>query len=151
MKALRIHDREVLETAVVQELFVRAFKDEVGGVQAEPAWQWCWDHIHNPHMAVIVVRNEAAELVGLAICDWNPGVWSPDPWVVYFYSNSEKGVVGALLAEMRVWGLGLGQKRVRWQNGAGISDKAYIRFFGTHIDASVACSVLVGDWKEDWS
>jgi len=147
MNALRIHDREVMEAVVVQELFVSAFKDETD-IDAQEAWHWCRDRIESPNLAVIVARNDESNLVGLAIANYNPSVWSPDPWVPYLYSNGEKQVVGALLAEMRVWGLGLGQKRVRWHNGAGISDKAYVRFVNKFLDAEPDGSVIVGEWKE---
>ena len=147
MNAVRIHDREVLETPMVQELFVSAFKDEEE-LEASDVWMWCRQRVDNPNVAIIVARNDSSELVGLATANFSPSVWSPDPWVSYLYSNGEKKVVGALLAEIRVWGLGLGQERVRWHNGAGISDKAYVRFVNQYLDARPDGSVLVGKWKE---
>lgn len=148
MNALRIHDRKVLEAVIVQELFVSAFKDE-SDIDAQEAWHWCRDRIESPNLAVIVARNDESNLVGLAIANYNPSVWSPDPWVPYLYSNGEKQVVGALLAEMRVWGLGLGQKRVRWRRPAGVSEKGAIRFARKFLTAEIESSVIVGEWKED--
>jgi len=148
MNALRIHDREVMEAVVVQELFVSAFK-ETDDLDAEQVWHWCRDRVGKTNVAVIVARNESSDLVGLAVAHYSPSVWSPDPWVPYLYSNGEKQVVDALLAEIRVWGLGLGQKRVRWHNGAGISDKAYVRFVKKYLDAAPDGSVIVGEWKEN--
>lgn len=147
MNALRIHDREVLEAVVVQELFVSALKESK--VEAEKVWHWCRDGIHDPDLAVIVARNDDSNLVGLIIGYYAPTVWEPDPWVMYLYSNGEKKVVDSLLAEVRVWGLGLGQKRVRWKRLEGVSEKAAIRFARKFADAEVEGSVIVGEWKED--
>ena len=147
MNALRIHDREVLEAVVVQELFVTALKDSKA--DAEKVWHWCREGIHDPDLAVIVARNDDSDLVGLVIGFYSPTVWEPDPWVMYLYSTGEKKVVGSLLAEVRVWGLGLGQKRIRWTKRDGISDKAAIRFVRKFGDAEIEDSVIVGTWKED--
>lgn len=147
MNAIRIHDREVMEAVVVQELFVSAFKESTG-VGAEECWHWCRNLIHDPNLAVIVARNDDSNLVGLVIGFFNPGIWSPDPWVTYLYSNGEKKVVGSLLAEVRVWGLGLGQKRVRWQRAPDVSDKAAVRFARKFADAKPDGALIVADWKE---
>ena len=148
MKAIRIRDREVLASPLVQDLFLRAFKED-HMPDAEDAWAWCGASLTNQNVAVIVVRNEESELVGLAVGDWADSVWSPEPVVLSLYSNGQRGVVDALLAEIRVWGLGLGQRRVGWINTADISDRAYARFVGKHVkNTKPEGSVLVGEWRE---
>ena len=147
MNAIRIHDREVLEAVVVQELFVTAFK-EANEVSAQECWHWCREYIHSPNLAVIVARNDDSDLVGLIIGYYSPDLWSPDPWLMYLYSTGEKKVVDSLLAEVRVWGLGLGQKRFRWQRAPDVSDKAAARSVRKFADAEPAGSVIVGQWKE---
>ena len=147
MNALRIQDREVMEAVVVQELFVSAFK-ESNDVEAQDIWHWCRAHIEDPYHAIIVARNDAADLAGLIIGYYHPTIWSIYPWVTWMYSNGEKGVVGSLLAEIRVWGLGLGQKRILWQRSKDVSDKAAVRFVRMFLDAKVDNTVLVGEWKE---
>jgi hypothetical protein len=127
IKVLRVANRDAVALPEVQELFMRAFKED-GLPDAEEAWAWCGSHVVSDDIRVWIARDELMHLSGLVVAEFAPGVWNPLPSLLHAFSESRDTTV-ALLSEFREWGLSLGQERFRTVNGTGISEKALARMW----------------------
>ena len=150
MKALRIANEHAMLLPEVQELFVRAFKEE-HLADAEEVWNWLRDRITSDQLRVWVSRDDSMQLNGLLIATFEYGPFHPDPFALQFYTEDRKST-DALLEALKVWGLDeLGRKRVRFINQTGATDRAMIRHWESKPGVNVVAvegGLMVGEWEE---